>query len=522
MKVPTVMKGAVMLAVAALAFAACGGGGGDGGGVQTGAATVSKGAITGFGSVYVNGVKFATSASTGVIIDDASVSVDTLHVGMIVKVNGRVNDDGATGSADSIEYEDNLKGPVANKTATGFSVLGQSVIVTATTVFQGAANLAALANGQVVEVSGFLNADGSITATLVEVKATPGFKIRGTVANLGATTFTLTVSPTLSYTVDFSAATKVPVTAALKNGDYVKVTAAVAPNGSTIVATKISIRRAGMEDATRAEVEGIVSNYNAAAKTFTVNGVNVNASALTLPAGFGNGMKVEAKGPIINGILIASAIEVEQENQQELRELKGTVTAKSAATLTVGTTQFLVTGRTIFHDASDRDNRLMSLADIAVGDLVEVKYHLDSAGMFVADKIEREQAASTTTPTTAPTTVSTTVATTVPGTTTTVVPTTVPATTTIAPTTIATTIATTTTVAPACGSCHAIPPANGDHLFHVSTLGFSCSICHGAGYSSTAVNAATHINGVIELVATVGWNAAARTCTNSCHGTRTW
>jgi hypothetical protein len=36
------------------------------------------------------------------------------------------------------------------------------------------------------------------------------------------------------------------------------------------------------------------------------------------------------------------------------------------------------------------------------------------------------------------------------------------------------------------------------------------------------VNAATHYNGVKEVVATTGWNPTARSCTNSCHGRETW
>lgn len=73
--------------------------------------------------------------------------------------------------------------------------------------------------------------------------------------------------------------------------------------------------------------------------------------------------------------------------------------------------------------------------------------------------------------------------------------------------------------APACGSCHAIPPASGHHSTHRNR---SCATCHGSGYSSTTVNAATHNNGVRNLVTTIGWNAASRSCANSCHGSETW
>ena len=77
------------------------------------------------------------------------------------------------------------------------------------------------------------------------------------------------------------------------------------------------------------------------------------------------------------------------------------------------------------------------------------------------------------------------------------------------------------TPTPACGSCHAIPPATGHHSTHLSE-GIVCATCHGAGYSTTTVVAATHDNGVVNLTSTIGWDATNRTCANSCHGTHAW
>ena len=76
----------------------------------------------------------------------------------------------------------------------------------------------------------------------------------------------------------------------------------------------------------------------------------------------------------------------------------------------------------------------------------------------------------------------------------------------------------------ACGSCHTIPPATGQHDFHVNSQGISCSSCHGTGYSATTVNTATHNNGVVNLVSNIGWNATTRTCGSpGCHGGgRSW
>ena len=75
--------------------------------------------------------------------------------------------------------------------------------------------------------------------------------------------------------------------------------------------------------------------------------------------------------------------------------------------------------------------------------------------------------------------------------------------------------------APVCGSCHAIPPVTGHHSKHKSK-GVGCATCHGPGYSSTSFAAATHNNGVKNVAANTGWNASKRTCSNSCHGSKSW
>ena len=81
--------------------------------------------------------------------------------------------------------------------------------------------------------------------------------------------------------------------------------------------------------------------------------------------------------------------------------------------------------------------------------------------------------------------------------------------------------AATNAAVPVCGSCHAIPPALGQHSRHLKK-GYGCDACHGAGYSSTTVNATTHNNKVINLTSTTGWDAAKRTCSNKCHSTESW
>lgn len=71
----------------------------------------------------------------------------------------------------------------------------------------------------------------------------------------------------------------------------------------------------------------------------------------------------------------------------------------------------------------------------------------------------------------------------------------------------------------ACNTCHGVPPSTGAHAKHASQ---SCGSCHGTGYTSTTVVAATHQDKNVTMGSGAGWNATAKSCANSCHGSRSW
>ena len=70
-----------------------------GGGV--GGTGISVGTITGFGSVFVNGVEFDTSGAS-ITVDGTPASESDLGIGMVVAVEGAFNENGLTGKADRI------------------------------------------------------------------------------------------------------------------------------------------------------------------------------------------------------------------------------------------------------------------------------------------------------------------------------------------------------------------------------------------------------------------------------------
>ncbi len=73
----------------------------------------------------------------------------------------------------------------------------------------------------------------------------------------------------------------------------------------------------------------------------------------------------------------------------------------------------------------------------------------------------------------------------------------------------------------ACGACHGIPPPTGQHRVDAHRSA-GCGACH-AGYTSTSVNAATHINGTRDLggFGLRSDDPATGDCTG-CHGQANW
>ena len=146
----------ISLALASGGLMACGGGGGGGGSSSGTVSTSAVGTITGFGSIYVNGIKFETDHATYRVDDEDQFDDSALAVGMKVKVEGTINADGLTGSANSVVYDDDVEGPVdagslteIDATTKTFSIFGLTVKADATgTVFDDGASFATLAEGQ--------------------------------------------------------------------------------------------------------------------------------------------------------------------------------------------------------------------------------------------------------------------------------------------------------------------------------------------------------------------------------------
>ncbi len=96
----------------------------------TTAITSTTGVITGFGSVFVNGVEYETDTTHVSTDDQESANETDLEVGMVIILAGVINSDGTTGSAETIHYEEQIKGPLESidLAVSTMTVMGQIII----------------------------------------------------------------------------------------------------------------------------------------------------------------------------------------------------------------------------------------------------------------------------------------------------------------------------------------------------------------------------------------------------------
>ena len=306
----------------------CGGGGGGGSNTTpattstpsaTTAAVVSAGPITGFGSVILNGIEFETTQAE-IRVEDQSAREDELRIGMRVTVEG-VRDNNGVARATRVVFRKNVEGlidsiDVVNNTLV---VLGQTVLVDGLTVIEDRAQsssvaLSALAVGQFVEVSGLIDANGTILATRIERKT--GFvagvtevEVRGTLSGLNTNARTFVLG---ALTVNVSTAT---VVGSLSNGVFVQVRGTQTAPGSIMTATRVTVEdpTVGGAAGSKIEIEGFVTAFTSATD-FHVNGQAVTTTAQTVfehgtSADLGLNVRLEIEGHVdTTGTLVAEKL----------------------------------------------------------------------------------------------------------------------------------------------------------------------------------------------------------------------
>ncbi|HAS15702.1 MAG TPA: hypothetical protein DCS01_10450, partial [Idiomarina abyssalis] len=161
--------------------------------------------ITGFGSVYVNGQRYRSENAEIAVGNSPAADEAQLKVGMVVTVAASASDDGEDPDAQQIRYEEHLQGPVSfiDREAEQIEVLGQTILFDDLTEFDET-DIETLSVGDFIEVSGYINDEGSFYATLVELETEETeIKLKGEIANLDTDAQTFSLA---ELTIDYSAA----------------------------------------------------------------------------------------------------------------------------------------------------------------------------------------------------------------------------------------------------------------------------------------------------------------------------
>ncbi|MEN9384895.1 MAG: hypothetical protein RL323_2038, partial [Pseudomonadota bacterium] len=371
--------------ISATLLAACGGGelvGGVGSG-----GTGAYGSIIGFGSIIVNGVRYKDDNAS--VFDDSgnAIAQSDLKLGMVVEVSGDdvvagVNGALPTSNATQVYVHSEIKGPVSAITGSVLTVLGQTVNTTASTVFDLTlpAGLSSVQVNQVLEVYGYVDAQGTYTATRIELEDnTSSYKIRGFVTNLNTTQKTLQIGTAV---IHYGAVASLPTN--LADGKMARIEldpTPVSPDHWT--ATRLTISEVfgsgTITSGLKAEIEGVVTSFTSATQ-FSVNGVPVNASGVSaLPAGLALGSSVEVKGTLTNGVLTATEVSLEDSSSSGVSrefEVHGLIETLDTVAQTL-----LVRGVTInYATAQFKDG---TASNLSAGVAVEIKGVLNSAGTLV-------------------------------------------------------------------------------------------------------------------------------------------
>ena len=376
----------------------CGGGGS--GDSSTVSSASSEGPIAGFGSVIMNGVRWNTDLAE-FEVEGRSAAQQDLSVGMVVRIEGSRSANGSA-TADRVIFESILRGPIREIEALSpdtraLRIFGLRALVSRADTQFDDTTLDALATGQVVELSGLMNADGDLEAShlrlrsiavvgITEVKAT------GIVEGLAGGSFVLGTSE-----IVFDESTLVDDfgVGGLRDGLRVRVEGTLLANDAIAALEIESPRGKGQDDRfDEVEFQGIVSDFVSDAN-FEVADRPVDASGAVFipddPDLLRNGVRVEVEGRIDGaGVLIADKLKFRSNRVRIHAEVASDVDVDaSLGTLRLLGIPIRVDGLTRVRDQRDGVDGF-GLEDLRAGDFVEVRGIARSDGTVMAMRLELE------------------------------------------------------------------------------------------------------------------------------------
>lgn len=378
----------------------CGGGNSTAGIEGTGSPVAAYGSVTGFGSIYVNGLRFRTDTAQFTVNGEVAGEA-AIQPGMVVHIDG--NDaDSNDPHAQTVVYDRNLLGPVntiqnLSSETKQLTLLGQQLLIHSDIVFEGI-EFSELATGNILEVSGLINDEGILVATRITSLATTEFEVEGEIRAINTNSATFKIQ---ELVIDYNQASFIDgATDNLINGKQIEVRGTLNDDG-TFQAQIIRFKSPLPVPATGTliSIEGIIENFTSV-QFFQVGNFNVDASNASVERGGINQLKDDVRLAVqgkvsATGVLQADIVSLHLSNETKLSGMVESVDVQTGELRVLGTT-FTSDSFTVFDDKSSKHDRFIHLAEIAVGDYVEVfGYYVDE--QLIAVRIKRLDDQGTTT-----------------------------------------------------------------------------------------------------------------------------
>ncbi len=292
-----------------LLLLSCGGAGGVGSGGTGGFSGGTQiGAITGFGSVIVEGRTYAEGnttylngknpASPLIVISSAT------RLGMQVEL--KFDNTSATELAQTVYIRPNIIGTIESLGSDTLVVAGQLVRLqqapAQTTVFDGFANLASLAIGHAVEIHGSRNAAEELLATRIELlSSTPSPETRLTgrisaISTLSAGVLRLSVGNvgilvdskthlSLASSLGSASNTSSISASALAVGQRISAYATTAISATVVTANAVQVESAPADGNAPLRIGGVVREMGASPGRFSIGRIDIDANQASFVGG---------------------------------------------------------------------------------------------------------------------------------------------------------------------------------------------------------------------------------------------
>jgi len=364
---------------------------------------------SGQSTLIVNGKTYLVTTSTQITVNRKAATITSIQSGNIVVVRSTAPANSTADTAESVESDAELEGPISAINITGGSsgtvtVLDQTVVINSATLFDSAIpgqSISGLTVNEPIEVSGLIQSGGSILATRIDTGVANEYQVTGIVGNENSGSSTFNIG---SLVVDYSTAGIIQnfPSGAPQNGNVVQVQGTTLDSSGALVASELVNQSNSVGDNSQTgddgSIDGIIDNF-VSATDFHVGGQAVTTTPTTsyengTVADLANNVEVEVEGQVnSSGTLVAQTIQFQSQPTIEIAAPADAVDV-GASTLTVLGLTIQVTASTRMTDDSSNDSPTFTLGDLNPGDYVDISGTESSSGQIVAATLQRENAQS--------------------------------------------------------------------------------------------------------------------------------